>query len=329
MGELVRYVIAHEVGHTLGFQHNMKASATYPAEKLRDAQWLKTMSHTPTLMDYSRFNYVAQPEDNVPVESLIPQIGPYDKWATMWGYKPIPGAKTSEEEKKMLDQWAREQDAKPWLRFSTANSFGSDPGENTEAVGDGDAIASTGLGIKNLKRVADMLLPATSRPGEPYDDLRELYERMLGQWATELNHVTAIVGGFNSQQKHGGQDGVRFVIVPKERQAAAVRFLNENAFATPSWAVKAEILRRIEPAGAMSRVNVAQERVLNSLFSNTRFDRLVEQEAIDGAAAYRPADFMSDVRRGIWSELESGPVAHSTCTDANFRTRTSIYFRPS
>ena len=308
MGELVRYVIAHEVGHTLGFQHNMKASATYPAEKIRDAQWLKTMSHTPTLMDYSRFNYVAQPEDNIPVQSLIPQIGPYDKWATMWGYKPIPGVNTPQEEKKTLDQWAREQDAKPYLRFSTANSFGSDPGENTEAVGDGDAIVSTGLGLKNLKRVADMLLPATSHPGEPYDDLRELYERMLVQWATELNHVTGIVGGFNSQQKHAGQDGVRFVMVPKERQVAAVRFLNEHAFATPSWALKPEILRRIEPAGAMSRVNLAQERVLNSLLSNTRFDRLVEQEAIDGATAYRPADFMSDVRRGIWSELEVGPV---------------------
>jgi hypothetical protein len=308
MGELVRYVIAHEVGHTLGFQHNMKASATYPVEKVRDAQWLKTMSHTPTLMDYSRFNYVAQPEDNIPVQSLIPQIGPYDKWATMWGYKPIPGARTSEEEKKTLDQWAREQDAKAYLRFSTANSFGSDPGENTEAVGDADAIVATGLGIKNLRRVADMLLPATSHPGEPYDDLRELYERMLGQWAIELTHVTGIVGGFNSQQKHAGQDGVRFVMVPKERQAAAVRFLNENAFATPSWALKAEILRRIEPAGAMSRVNVAQERVLNSLLSNSRFDRLVEQEAIDGALAYRPADFMLDVRKGIWSELENGPV---------------------
>ena len=131
---------------------------------------------------------------------------------------------------------------------------------------------------------------------------------MLGQWATELNHVTGIVGGFNSQQKHGGQDGVRFVIVPKERQAAAVRFLNENAFATPAWAVKPDILRRIEPSGALSRVNVAQERVLNSLLNNARFDRLVEQEAIDGAAAYRPADFMADLRSGIWSELEGGPV---------------------
>jgi hypothetical protein len=309
MGRLIEYVIAHEVGHTLGFQHNMKASATYPAEKVRDPQWLKTMSHTPTLMDYSRFNYVAQPEDNIPPEYLIPQVGPYDKWATMWGYKPIPGAKTPDDEKKTLDEWARGQDAQPWLRFSTYNARGSDPGENTEAVGDADAIASTGYGIKNLKRVAEMLLPATSKPGEPYDDLEELYGRMLGQWAIELNHVTGIVGGFNSQQKHGGQDGVRFVIVPKERQAAAVRFLNENAFATPSWALKPEILRRIEPSGAVARVNTAQERILNSLFSNARFDRLVEQEAIDGAVAYRPADFMADVRRGIWSELEGrGPV---------------------
>jgi hypothetical protein len=309
MGELVRYVIAHEVGHTLGFQHNMKASATYPAEKIRDAQWLKTMGHTPTLMDYSRFNYVAQPEDNIPVELLVPGIGPYDKWATMWGYKPIPSAKTPDEEKKTLDEWAREQDSKPYLRFSTADSRGSDPGENTEAVGDGDAVVSTALGIKNLKRVAEMLLPATSHAGEPYDDLEELYGRMLGQWATELNHVTGIVGGFNSQQKHNGQDGVRFMMVPREKQAAAVRFLNENAFATPTWALKADILRRIEPMGALARVNLAQERILNSLMSNTRFDRLVEQEAIDGAAAYRPADFMSDVRRGIWSEIEPGAGA--------------------
>jgi len=104
------------VGHTLGFQHNMKASAEYPAEKMRDPAWLKTMSSTPTLMDYSRFNYVAQPEDNIPVEDLVPKIGPYDKWATMWGYKPIPGAPTADAEKSTLDQWAREQDTKPYLR---------------------------------------------------------------------------------------------------------------------------------------------------------------------------------------------------------------------
>jgi len=308
MGQLVEYVIAHEVGHTLGFQHNMKASATYSVEKVRDPQWLKTMSHTPTLMDYSRFNYVAQPEDHIPPEDLIPRIGPYDKWATMWGYKPIPGARTPDDEKNTLDAWAREQDAKPWLRFSTADSRGSDPGENTEAVGDADAIVATGLGIKNLHRVAEMLLTATAKPGEPYDDLEELYGRMLGQWATELNHVAAIVGGFNSQQKHAGQDGVRFVIVPRQHQAAAVRFLNDNAFATPTWALKTDILRRIEPSGTLARVNAAQERVLNSLLSNTRFDRLVEQEAIDGIAAYRPADFLADVRHGIWRELDTPQV---------------------
>src|SRR5215217_5641883 len=308
MGRLVEYVIAHEVGHTLGFQHNMKASATYPAEKVRSAEWVRTMGHTPTLMDYSRFNYVAQPEDNIPVEDLIPKIGPYDKWATMWGYKPIPGARTPDEEKKTLDEWARGQDSKPYLRFSTADARGSDPGENTEAVGDADAVASTTFGIKNLKRVADMLIPATTQAGEHFDDLEELYNAMLGQWALELNHVTGIVGGFNSQQKHAGQDGVRFVIVPKERQAAAVRFLNDNAFATPAWAVKPEILRRIEPSGALARVNLAQERILNSLLSNARFDRLVEQEAIDGMAAYKPADFMADLRKGIWSEIEGGPV---------------------
>jgi hypothetical protein len=308
MGRLVEYVVAHEVGHTLGFQHNMKASAEYPVDKVRDPQWLKTMSHTPTLMDYSRFNYVAQPEDNIPLEDLIPKIGPYDKWATMWGYKPIPNATTPDQEKPTLDAWAREQDAKPYLRFSTADARGSDPGENTEAVGDADAVVATGLGIKNLKRVADMLLPATSHPGEPYDDLEELYGRMLGQWATELTHVTGIVGGFNSQQKHAGQDGVRFTIVPREKQVAAVRFLNDNAFATPTWALKPEILRRIEPSGAIARVNTAQMRVLNSLLNNSRFDRLVEQEAIDGAAAYRQGDFMADVRKGIWSEIEGGPV---------------------
>ena len=309
MGRLVEYVVAHEVGHTLGFQHNMKASANYPADKVRDLAWLKTMGHTPTLMDYSRFNYVAQPEDNIPVEYLIPGIGPYDKWATMWGYKPIPGANSPEAEKKTLNEWAKEQDTKPWLRFSTADTRGSDPGENTEAVGDADAVASTAWGLKNLQRVANMLLSATAQDGEPYDDTEELYGRMLGQWATELNHVTGIVGGFNSQQKHAGQEGARFTIVPRERQRAAVKFLNDNAFATPTWAIKPEILRRLEPTGELDRVKAAQQRVLNSLLSNARMGRLIEQEALDGTAAYRPADFLRDVQQGIWQELDAaGPV---------------------
>ena len=205
MGRLVEFVCAHEVGHTLGFQHNMKASSLYPQEKIRDKAWLKKMGHTPSIMDYSRFNYVAQPEDGIPVEDLVPRVGPYDIWATHWGYKPI-GAKTPDSEKSTLDEWAREQDKTPWLRFSTPGAAGSDPGELTEAVGDADAIQSTALGVKNLQRVARMMLTATTtQKGEPYEDLSELYGRMLGQWTLEMNHVAAIVGGFESQQKKSGK----------------------------------------------------------------------------------------------------------------------------
>jgi len=162
MGTLLEYVVAHEVGHTLGFQHNMKASSNYPQDKVRDRDWVHKMGHTPSIMDYSRFNYVAQPEDRIDVADLVPGIGPYDVWATMWGYKPISGAQTPDAEKAMLDQWAREQDTTPWYRFSTDGAAGSDPGELTEAVGDADAVKSTTLGIANLQRVARMLVPATT-----------------------------------------------------------------------------------------------------------------------------------------------------------------------
>src|ERR1700722_8486333 len=138
----------------------MKASSMYPADKIRDRDFVHKMGHTPSIMDYSRFNYVAQPEDKIAVEDLIPRIGPYDVWATKWGYMPI-AASTPQEEKPTLDKMAREQDQTPWYRFSTANSAGSDPGEETEAVGDADAVKSTAMGMKNLQRVSKMLMSAT------------------------------------------------------------------------------------------------------------------------------------------------------------------------
>ncbi len=309
MGRLLEFVLAHEVGHTLGFQHNMKASSMYPAEKVHDVEWVKKMGHAPSIMDYSRFNYVAQPEDRIPVENLVPRIGPYDVWATVWGYKPIPAAKDADAEKPTLDAWAREQDNTPWFRFSTPGSAGSDPGELTEAVGDADAVKSTGYGIKNLQRVAKMLVSATTaKEGEPYEDLSELYGRMLGQWTLELNHVAAIVGGFSTQEKYVGQKGEIFTPVPKARQIEAVKFLNENAFVTPTWAIDKEILRRIEAIGVLSRVRNAQNSVLTNLLNSGRFARLVEQQAVDGPAAYAPAEFLIDVRKGVWKELDSPSV---------------------
>jgi hypothetical protein len=288
----------------------MKASSMYPQDKVRDKEWVAKMGHAPSIMDYSRFNYVAQPEDGIPVENLVPRVGPYDIWATRWGYTPI-AADGPDAEKPTLDKWAKEQDKTPWFRFSTPGSAGSDPGELTEAVGDADAIVSTGLGVKNLQRVAKMMLTATTatQEGEAYDDLSELYGRMLGQWTLEMNHVVAIVGGEQSQQKNIGQDGVLYTTVAKQHQAAAVTFLNENAFATPKWAIDKEILRRIEPLGAITRVGNAQRSVLGNLLSSPRFARLVEQQALDGQAAYAPEEMLAAVRHGVWLEIESPRVS--------------------
>ena len=304
MGELVRFVVAHEVGHTLGFQHNMKASAMYSIAQVRDAKWVKVNGHTPSIMDYSRFNYVAQPEDKIDIADLIPKIGPYDKWATMWGYKPIPEAKTSDDEKATLDKWAREQDTTPWYRFSTAQAGNSDPQSLTEAVGDANAVEATTLGMKNLARVSTMLLTATStQKGDPYRELTEVYGRLVSQWTLEMNHVTQLVGGDISQQKHIGQDGRRFTPVPRVRQADAVRFLLNNAFTTPMFLVQPDLLRRMEPAGAINRVRNAQSSVMNSLLQPDRLTRLIEQGTVDGVGVYTLPQLFADLHRGLWAEL--------------------------
>jgi len=309
MGRLLEYVVAHEVGHTLGFQHNMKASSMYPFEKIRDKEWVHKMGHTPSIMDYSRFNYVAQPEDGIAVEDLIPRIGPYDVWATMWGYSPIPGAKTPDSEKPTLNKWSKEQDDKPWLRFSTANSAGSDPGEETEAVGDADAVKATALGVKNLQRVTKNLMTSTAyKEGDTYEQLSEIYGRVLSQWSTEMSHVAGIVGGFNSQEKVIGQEGRIFNLIPKDKQQTAVKFLMDSAFTTPTWMIDEEILRRIEPVGVIDRIRNAQSRVLTTLLNSARFARLVEQEALDGPLAYSPVEFLGSVRKGVWRELDAPSV---------------------
>ncbi|MEJ7810022.1 MAG: zinc-dependent metalloprotease [Gemmatimonadaceae bacterium] len=308
MGELLRYVVAHEVGHTLGFQHNMKASSYYAIDSVRNTDFVRRMGHTPTLMDYSRFNYVAQPEDKLPVELLIPKIGPYDLWATKWGYAPIPSAKTPDDERTVLDEWAREQDAKPYLRFSTSGAFGSDPGDETEAVGDIDAVKATELGIKNLKRGMQWLEQATVKPTEDFDELGALYDRMLGQWRTEMGHVVNVVGGANSQEKYGSQSGPRFTPLSKARQKEAMRFLAANAFQTPTYMIDPKVRGRLGPVGEVSRIERAQSAILSGLLNDARMSRLSEFEAMAASEsdAYSLGDMLGDLRRAIWTEIYSG-----------------------
>jgi hypothetical protein len=311
-GELVRFQVAHQIGHALGFPHNLKASANYTLANVRDKAFVKDKGFVPSIMDDARFNYVAQPEDGIDPIDLIPKVGPYDVFAVTWGYKPVPTARTPEAEKSALDQLARQQDANPALRFSTEGAAASDPGENTEAVGDADAVAATTLGLKNLDRVAALMLKGTSsKVGDPWDDLEAVYSRLVGQWSTEMGHVVKIVGGIESQQVHIGQQGERFKTVPKAKQTAAVQFLLANAFQVPSFMVQTDILRRIQASGAVDRVRTAQAAILTSLLQNQRLDRMTEQMTIDGATvAYTPLQLLADVRAGVWAEAaKPGPVS--------------------
>jgi hypothetical protein len=310
MGRLVRYVVAHEVGHTLGLQHDQKGSSTYPVDSLRSRNWLKRMGHTPSIMDYSRFNYLVQPEDRVDLEDLIPKVGPYDKYAIRWGYAPIPGAKTPDDEWPTLDKWSREQDQTPWYRFNMSDSRGSDPSDQNEAVGDADPVKATAWGLKSIQQIVPLLVPATVKPGEDFDDLTELYGRLVNQWATEMRHVAIVVGGAQAQEKYGGQDGPRYIPQPAAKQREAVRFLNENAFRTPTYFLRDDILRRIEVEGALQRINAAQTSVLNALLNDRRLERVVEFAALarNPADAYPLSALLEDLRSGLFSELSAQSV---------------------
>jgi hypothetical protein len=306
MGEILVYIVTHEVGHSLGLPHNFKASATYTIDQIRDKNWVKQNGHVPTLMDYSRFNYVAQPEDGLNVQDLIPKIGPYDVLSIRWGYTPIPGARTPDAEKPALDAMLKVQETTPWLRFSNARAAGTDPGEQSEAVGDMDAVKATTLGIKNLKRVLELVPGATQVPGEDFDRLEHIYQAVVGQWRTELGHVVSIVGGWDNSPKWGTDKGIQFTPISKARQQEAVRFFTENLFKTPTWILKEEILRKLQPTSGLTEILGVQRGILNGLLNASRTSRLQEHEAVLGDKAYTVHQLLADLRGGIFTEEATG-----------------------
>ena len=306
MGRLVQFVVAHEVGHTLGFPHNMKASSMYPLDSIRNRDFVRRMGYAPSIMDYARFHYVAQPEDNIPMSEIVPKVGTYDTYAVKWGYTPIPGAASPEAEKPTLDAWARLQDSVPWFRSADdRGQQGADPGEVSEAIGDADAVRATEYGVRNLKRTALMVLRVgASTAGEDYGDVSEMYGALINQWRTELGHVARIVGGVDRQAKATGQKGDVWKAVPASRQRAAMKFLQENAFTTPTWLLDPAVLRKLEASGSIDRIGNAQAGVLSTVVSNDRMVRMIElDEMAKGTDRYALSTMLTELRRGLWSEI--------------------------
>jgi hypothetical protein len=306
MGELVAFVVTHELGHALGFPHNMLASAQYPLDKLRDPAWLKTMGHVPSIMDYSRFNYLVQPEDKVDPALLIPKVGPYDVFATRWGYTPIPSAQTPQDERQQLDLWAKAQDEQPWLRFSSPRTQGMDASDNAEVVGDADPMGSARLGLRNLQRVMALLPQIEERPRADERTLEQLYWATWSQWMSEIGPVLKLVGGYQGHHKHADQPGAVFAAVPRERQQASVRWLGEQLFHSPQWLLDPALTRRLRPAQPELMLQMVQRLGLQLMLSSGRLQQLQVQEQQLGARAYRVDDYMRDLREQLFAELPRG-----------------------
>ena len=298
IGEMMRMVIAHEVGHAIGLPHNMKASSAYPTDSLRVASFTQKYGLTPSIMDYARVNYVAQPEDEG--VRYIRMMGPYDYYAVNWGYRYLPEADSPEAEKPTLDQWILEKAGNPWYEFGS--SRGVDPHSQTESLGD-DNIKASLYGLANMKKVVPNLIDWTTKDGYGYDDLDEVYGELTRLWRGYVYHVITNVGGIYETRKTADQDGVVYEPVPESIQEEAVTFLNEHAFTTPEWLLDEEILNRIESDGAIERIQNLQTRALGSLLSVDRINRMVSTVEQEGNSAYTPLELMTDLHKGIFSEL--------------------------
>lgn len=298
MGELIRFVSAHEVGHTLGLPHNMGSSAAYTVAQLRSPGFVQENGTAPSIMDYARFNYVAQPEDEG--AGLHPGIGPYDYHSIAFGYKPIPG-ETTESERPILNEMIKEKADDPIFRFGFAN--GIDPSAQTEDLS-GDAVAASNLGIKNLQRIVPNIIEWMSEDGKFFDNVEEVYDNVLGQLGRYTGHVATNVGGVTGWQRTADENKVVYEVVSAAKQRAAVDFVNKQIFTTPEWLLNQDIMARISASGVNAKILRLQGRALRTLMNTSRLNRLAEQKALDNNA-YGLMDLMNQTRGGVFTSANT------------------------
>ena len=303
MGRLVRFVSSHEVGHTLGLPHNMGSSSAYPVDSLRSASFTKKFGTAPSIMDYARFNYIAQPEDKG--VALMPDIGPYDKHAIEWGYRPILD-KTAVDEKATLNKWILDRADNLMYRFGHQQAGGVvDPSSQTEDLGD-DAIKAGSYGIKNLQRILPNIEKWTTKDGENYDEMATMYGQVLSQFNRYMGHVTANIGGVYEYYKTSDQEGAIYTHVAKSHQKNALNFINKELFSTPTWMIDKNIYAKTQFSGAIEKIGSVQTRTLYNILDSGRMARMIENQTMNGSKAYSLVAMFSDLRKGVWSELYTG-----------------------
>ncbi|HEX7847831.1 MAG TPA: zinc-dependent metalloprotease [Chitinophagaceae bacterium] len=302
MGELIRFVSSHEIGHTLGLRHNFGSSSTVPVENLRNKAWVEANGHTPSIMDYARFNYVAQPEDNIKQTGLFPRIGDYDKWAIDWGYRWFPQAKNADDEVALLNKWAIEKlDGNKRLWWGDGEGNRGDPRSQTEDLGD-NAMKASSYGLKNLQRIIVKLPEWTKQANKDYTGLAEMYSQVTGQFGRYIGHVSNNVGGLERTPKRVEQSGPVYEFTPKATQKEAVSWIQSNVFTTPTWVVQKNVTALTNQT-PLSVIGGLQERALGGLVNVTTISSLIRFESEDPANAYTATELLNDVRRGVFSEL--------------------------